>query len=113
MADFVAKFSYPTKVFGSENVIPSTRRIQPADNDPTDLTNVWNLRIDGSSNVNRSGASIVLESPIGEKVRYALRLQFSATNNEVEYEALIAGLFLAKEMGLRQLRIYKNGTPAA
>ena len=37
-----------------------------------------------------------------------LRLQFPATNNEAEYEALIAGLCLAKEMGLQQLKVYSD-----
>ena len=49
-----------------------------------------------------------MESPTGEKVHYALRLQFPATNNEAEYEALIARLRLAKEMGLQQLRVYSD-----
>ena len=53
------------------------------------------MRIDGSSNVNGSGAGVILESPTGEKVNYALRLEFPISNNEAEYEALIAGLRLA------------------
>ena len=57
------------------------------DDEPTDLSNVWSLRIDGSSNVNGSGAGIILESPMGEKISYALRLKFPALNNKVEYEA--------------------------
>ena len=87
---------------------PSTSEKQPVEDDPTDPSNVWNLRINGSSNINRSGAGIVLESPTGEKVRYALRLQFPVTNNKAEYKALIAGLRLAKEIGLQQLRVYSN-----
>ena len=51
---------------------------------------------------------VVLESPMGEKVCYALRLQFPALNNEAEYKALIAGLRLAKEMGLEQVKIYSD-----
>ena len=45
VVDFMAEFSYPTKVFGGENATPSTSGKQPADNNPTDLSNVWNLRI--------------------------------------------------------------------
>ena len=71
--------------------------MQPIDSDPTNPSNVWNLRIDRSSNVNRNGAGVVLESPTGEEILYALRLQFPATNNEAESEALIVGLRLAKE----------------
>ena len=54
------------------------------------------------------GAGAVLESPMGEKVRYALTLQFSASNNEAEYKALITRLHLAREMGLQQLRVYSD-----
>ena len=66
------------------------------------------MRIDGSSNMNGSGASIVLESLTREKVKYALRLEFPASNNEAEYEALLAGLHLAKEMRAEQIRIYND-----
>ena len=34
----------------------------------------------------------------GGKISYALRLEFSASNNEAEYKALLGGLYLAKEM---------------
>ena len=72
--NFVAKFSYPTKVLGGETIKPSTLEKQPVDNKPTDPSNIWSLRIDGLSNVNGSGTGVVLESPMGEKVCYALRL---------------------------------------
>ena len=72
VADFMAKFTYLTKVLGGETSEPSTSERQSVE--PTDLSNVWTLRIDGSSNVNGSGMSVVLESPMGEKVRYALTI---------------------------------------
>ena len=58
----------------------------------TDPSNMWSLRIDSSSNVNESDASVILESPTREKINYALRLEFAASNNEAEYEALLIGL---------------------
>ena len=78
------------------------------DDEPADLSNVWSLRIDSSSNVNGSGAGVVLESLTGEKINYVLRLEFSSSNNEAEYEALLAGLWLAKEMRTEQLIIYSD-----
>ena len=68
------------------------------DDELTDPNNVWSLRIDGFSNMNGSGTSVVLESPTGEKISYTLRLGFPASNNETEYEALLAGLRLPKEL---------------
>ena len=41
---------------------------------------------------------MVLQSPEGDKLKYKIRLQYQATNNEVEYEALLKGLELAKSV---------------
>lgn len=41
----------------------------------------------------------MLEAPHGTKILYALKFAFKANNNETEYEALIAGLKLAEDMG--------------
>ena len=79
---------------------PSTSKGRTKDDEPTNPNNVWSLRIDGSSNVNGNGVGVVLESLTGEQVNYTLRLEFPASNNEVECETLIAGLRLAKEIGI-------------
>ncbi|GJT87044.1 reverse transcriptase domain-containing protein [Tanacetum coccineum] len=50
------------------------------------------LFTDGSSCVDGSGAGLILTSHEGTKFTYALRFQFTTSNNEAEYEALIAGL---------------------
>ncbi|GJQ91604.1 reverse transcriptase domain-containing protein [Tanacetum coccineum] len=60
----------------------------------------WTLFTDGSSCVDRSGAGLILTSPEGKEFTYALRFQFTAFNNEAEYEALIAGLHIAVQMGV-------------
>ena len=59
----------------------------------------WVMHIDGSSNVRGAGVRIVLSSPRGNTASRAVRCNFKATNNESEYEALIAGLALAHQMG--------------
>ena len=61
------------------------------------------LSVDGSSNQQGSGASVILEGPNGLLIEQALRFAFKASNNQTEYEALIAGMLLAKEMGARSL----------
>ncbi|XP_068486577.1 uncharacterized protein [Phaseolus vulgaris] len=63
----------------------------------------WMLSVDGSSNQQGSGASVVLEGPKGLLIEQALRFSFKASNNQAEYEALVAGMLLAKEMGARSL----------
>lgn len=52
---------------------------------------IWILYADVSSSSLGSGLGILLQSPIGEVLEQSLRLQFKASNNETEYEALIAG----------------------
>ena len=63
----------------------------------------WVLSVDGSSNQQGSGAGVILEGPDGLLIEQALRFGFKASNNQAEYEALIAGMLLAKEMGAREL----------
>ena len=58
--------------------------------------------------MNESGADVVLEIPTGEKVNYALRLEFLASNNEAEYKALLAGLRLAKKVRVEQIKIHSD-----
>ncbi|KAK3033290.1 hypothetical protein RJ639_033221 [Escallonia herrerae] len=55
----------------------------------------WNLYVDGSSALGSSGAGLILISPEGFTIKYALRFGFQASNNEAEYEALLAGIRLA------------------
>jgi ribonuclease HI len=65
----------------------------------------WIVNIDGSSTKEMSGAGVVLVSPEKEKFEYALQLRFRTTNNEAEYEALLAGLKLSKSMEIENLTI--------
>ena len=108
IADFVVEFTYPTKALRITTDAPSTSEGRTKDDEPTDLNNIWSLRINGSSNINGSGAGVILESSTREKISYALMLEFPASNNEAEYEALLVGLRLAKEIRVKQLRIYSD-----
>ncbi|GJU13184.1 reverse transcriptase domain-containing protein [Tanacetum coccineum] len=70
--------------------------------EPEVLPEPWMLFTDGSSCVDGSGAGLILTNPEGAKFTYAMRFRFDATNNEAEYEALIAGLRIAEKMGMVQ-----------
>ena len=60
----------------------------------------------GLSNNKGSGAGIVLLSPDDLVLELALRLNFKASNNESEYEALIAGLRSAQRLGATELLVF-------
>ena len=66
---------------------------------------IWKLSVDGASNAQGSGAGLILTSPEGIDVEYALRFGFQASNNEVEYEAVIAGLNLVHSLEIDQLEV--------
>nr|GEU32162.1 reverse transcriptase domain-containing protein [Tanacetum cinerariifolium] len=69
----------------------------------------WTLFTDGSSCVDGSGAGLILTNPDWVEFTYALRFQFAASNNEAEYEALIAGAYVAKEDNMiKYLKISKG-----
>ena len=61
--------------------------------------------MDGASNAQGSGASLILTSQYWIDVEYALIFGFQASNNEVEYETIIVGLNLAHSMEADQLEV--------
>ncbi|GJV86362.1 reverse transcriptase domain-containing protein [Tanacetum coccineum] len=72
--------------------------------EPEELPEPWTLFIDGSSCIDGFGAGLILTNPEGVEFTYAMRFRFEATNNEVEYEALIAGLRIAEQMVVKNLQ---------
>ena len=84
LADFIAKFTYPYK-----------------EEEPPIET--WTVQTNGSATKTMGGARVVLISQEKETLKYAIRLQFPAMNNEAEYEALLIGLSLAKALGAKNL----------
>ncbi|KAD3640516.1 hypothetical protein E3N88_29739 [Mikania micrantha] len=72
----------------------------------TPAAKVWHLHTDGSSTNERNGAGFILTTPEGVELAYAIRLDFPNTNNEAEYEALLAGLRMASTLGVQQLEVH-------
>ncbi|GJT36513.1 reverse transcriptase domain-containing protein [Tanacetum coccineum] len=70
-----------------------------------DDTGSWTLFTDGASSPKGSGAGLVLIGPSGIEYTYALRLTFPSTNNEAEYEALLAMLRIARQIGISNIEV--------
>ncbi|PON40695.1 hypothetical protein TorRG33x02_339940 [Trema orientale] len=83
LGDFVVEFTYPTKVvepvYKAETTCKALRKTLGK---PFDNSVVWQFYVDGSSYANESGAGLILISSGEEKINYALRLNFNASNNE-------------------------------
>ncbi|XP_075674963.1 uncharacterized protein LOC142644182 [Castanea sativa] len=89
LADFVAEFT--------------TAKDQGAEEMP-----VWRVHTDGSSNKHAGGVGVVLHTPEGDKIKCMICLDFTTTNNEAEYEALVAGLDLAIAARAKSAVVYSD-----
>jgi ribonuclease HI len=63
----------------------------------------WRMHFDGSKLLGGLGAGVVLTSPKGDKLQYVLQMHFRASNNIAEYKALVHGLKMAKQIGIRRI----------
>ncbi|XP_024028364.1 uncharacterized protein LOC112093682 [Morus notabilis] len=92
LADFLAEFSH---------------RPAPTASGEVEVTK-WKIYVDGASSENGSGAGVLLISPEGYKITSVVRFKFKASNNEAEYEALIARLRLASHLKIERLSIFSD-----
>jgi ribonuclease HI len=63
----------------------------------------WRMHFDGSKLLGGLGAGVVLTSPKGDKLQYMLQMHFRVSNNVTEYETLVHGLKMAKQIGIRRI----------
>ena len=84
LADFIAEFAegVPEEESAVIGALVSSVTIAPS----------WRVYTDGASNRKRAGVGVVLITPEKLIMEKSLRLGFSATNNEAEYEALLVGI---------------------
>ncbi|XP_019087620.1 PREDICTED: uncharacterized protein LOC109127421 [Camelina sativa] len=80
--------------------------LSPELGDPTPNEEHWTMFVDGSSSHQGSGVGLILRSPIGEVLEQALKLNFKASNNETKYVAVLAGLWLARGLGVTRLQVF-------
>ena len=64
------------------------------------------MHFDGSKMKDGLGAGIVLTSPKRDQLKYVLQIHFAASNNVAEYEALVHGLKVAKEISMRRIQCF-------
>ncbi|GAU35922.1 hypothetical protein TSUD_69550 [Trifolium subterraneum] len=74
----------------------------------TDGANKWTIFVDGASNATGAGAGIILENEEGILIEVSLALSFPTSNNQAEYEAFLAGLRLAEDVGAKEIIIYTD-----
>ena len=68
----------------------------------------WELYVDGSANQRGSGVGLVLVLLEKITIEKSLRLNFSATNNVAEYEALLMGMVMVQKMGGKAVKVFSD-----
>ncbi|KAK8934446.1 hypothetical protein KSP39_PZI014383 [Platanthera zijinensis] len=83
-------------------LVDYTVEVKEAETSPV---GAWEMLVDGASGKNSFGGGMVLVSPEGTRIEQALKVHFILTNNQAEYEAIIAGLRLARELGIQDIKV--------
>ncbi|GJV00866.1 reverse transcriptase domain-containing protein [Tanacetum coccineum] len=74
---------------------------------------IWKIYNNGASNEYGSGACLILIDPEGAEYSYALRLNFSNSSNDAEYEALLAGLRIVAKMKVKKMHAFVDSNLVA
>ncbi|XP_065636481.1 uncharacterized protein LOC136070440 [Quercus suber] len=105
LADLTAEFAEPTVEVGTEGRITGERPVGAVF---VPRSPCWKVYVDGVANQRGSGVGLVLVSPEDHVIEKSLRLGFSATNNEAEYEALLQGMAMVQKMGEKSVEMFSD-----
>lgn len=64
--------------------------------------------MDGEADERKAGVGIAFLEPKGDKLQFALKFTFGSSNNEPEYEVMIHGLEMAKDLEIKNLKVYSD-----
>ena len=68
----------------------------------------WEVYVDGASNQKGSGVGLILMSLEKVVIEKSLRLDFSATNNEAEYEVLLVGMTMVQRIEGKSIKLFSD-----
>ena len=105
LADLVAEFTEPTLEGGGGSLSPDGKLISAITQQKPSW---WKAHIDDATNQKGSGVGLVLVSPERITIEKSLRLGFSATNNEAEYEALLEGMSMIQKLGGKSANMFSD-----
>ena len=66
---------------------------------------LWKVFVDGASSSSEAGVGIIVITPEGIKLEHSFKLGFKVSNNEVEYEALLAMLRVVSDLGAKEVEV--------
>jgi len=96
----------PRKAIKSQALVDFVAEWTDSQLPPTQVqSELWTMYFDGSLMKTGAGAGLLFILPLGVHMRYVIRIHFAASNNVAEYEALVNGLKIAIELGVRRLDV--------
>ncbi|CAL2257702.1 unnamed protein product [Prunus armeniaca] len=96
LVDFVPKFTPSAKEDKMVNKKKESSKAYETSAEPSQPRDMWQLSVDEALNQKGAGAVVVITTPDGTLLEQAITLGFPTSNKEAEYEALLAGLRLAR-----------------
>ena len=105
LADLVAEFAEPTQEGGGETLSLDGKLISAISQQEPSW---WKVHINDAANQRGLGVGLVLVSLEGITIEKSLRLGFSATNNEAEYEALLEGMLMIQKLGGKSANMFSD-----
>jgi hypothetical protein len=103
LADFIVEWTPPPSAPGDPD--PNLDPTPTEPRGPVFTEPHWTLFFDRSARQQVGGAGVVLIDPNGDQVKYMVHLEFKATNNMAEYEALFFSLSAALSLGIQHLLV--------
>ncbi|CAL1381679.1 unnamed protein product [Linum trigynum] len=73
---------------------------------------VWEVYVDGAASKHGAGAGVVVRTPSGVVHKITIRFRTLKTNNATEYEAILAGMTAANDLGARTIRVLSDSSLA-
>jgi ribonuclease HI len=73
---------------------------------PHPTTSIWKMFFEGASSSIGAGAGVIFISPCQETISLSYKMEFETTNNVAEYEALVLGMRVAKEIGIKEVSVF-------
>ena len=105
LADLIAEFTEPLIEMVAEEQNMNEKLVGTIS---TQGPSCWKVYVDGAANQRGSRVGLVLISPEKITIEKSLRLGFSATNNEAEYEALLQGMAMVQKMGGKAVEVFSD-----
>ena len=105
LADLIAEFTKPLIEMVAEEQNMNEKLVGTIS---TQGPSCWKVYVDGAANQRGSRVGLVLISPEKITIEKSLRLGFSATNNEAEYEALLQGMGMVQKMGGKAVEVFSD-----